>query len=403
MRRVSVAIFLIALAIRLVLLFGFHRYEFGHAETVMIAMSLARNGSFADPYSIPTGPTAHTAPAYPVVTAPFYMLFPDPRQADLARFAFNAAGTALLYALLPLVTEALGLGWRAGALAGILGAVIPLHYWVECANDSESSWTALFLVVAAVWFARYLKGGRQFGRDPRFAGCLWGVGLLLSPTVGPVLGGFLAIAAARRKLPLGWAVRFTAMLLAVLAPWLIRNAVMLGGPTFIRDNFGLELFISNHDGATALADVNYGMPYWRMSHPDASPEAALQVKTMGELAFERLKFKQALEWIRLHPRRFGALTLSRTFRFWFPQMPRMEWAFWAVTILAGFGWALMFQRARPAAVILGTLLATYSALFCVLQVTLRYEHPIWWVLVVLAAWPVSLIPHGGDAPVHHKS
>src|SRR5258708_4919991 len=61
-RRISLAIWVLAFAIRLTLVFGFERQELGRPEPVRIAVSLAKNGAFADPYEIPTGPTAHTAP-----------------------------------------------------------------------------------------------------------------------------------------------------------------------------------------------------------------------------------------------------------------------------------------------------------------------------------------------------
>jgi hypothetical protein len=389
-RKLCAAIFLLALGVRLTLLFGFRRVEFTRAETIKIALSIAQRGAFADPYIVPTGPTAHTGPLYPAVSAPFYMVFGDTEAADMARFAFNAIAASAGYALMPAVAEALGMGWAGGAIAGLLGALIPLHYWVECANDSESSWTALFVGLAVLWFARFLARPRPSTGSAARAGLFWGAGILLSPTVAPILAALLALAAWWRRIERRWLGVVALTTVAVLAPWTIRNAVRLGGFCFVRDDFPLELFVSNHDGATPLADLNYFRPYWKTAHPDSSVEAALEIRRIGELPFERKKRRQAVEWIGRNPRRFASLTAARWLRFWFPAVPRAAWAFWVVTVLAGAGWVLLFRRVRRAAVILFAVLAAYSAPFYLVQFTLRYEHPIWWALVLLAAWPLSL-------------
>ena len=96
-RSMSGLVLLLALGVRLTLLFGFHRYEVGRPEPIRIAISLAHHGGFANPYAIPTGPTAHTAPLYPMLIAPLYAIWGDTHRADMARFALNAlAGPILL-------------------------------------------------------------------------------------------------------------------------------------------------------------------------------------------------------------------------------------------------------------------------------------------------------------------
>lgn len=64
-------VFLLASGVRLV------RYQHwpgtcignGRNEIVRIAASLNEKGAFADPYMIPTGPTAHHAPVFPLLLA----------------------------------------------------------------------------------------------------------------------------------------------------------------------------------------------------------------------------------------------------------------------------------------------------------------------------------------------
>src|SRR5208283_3329804 len=105
--KASVLIFLVAAAMRLCLIFVFHHYEIGRKESLRIAISLARHGEFADPYSLPTGPTAHTAPLYPALASALYRMWGDTQDADYARVTLNTLAASAEYALIPMVTVAL--------------------------------------------------------------------------------------------------------------------------------------------------------------------------------------------------------------------------------------------------------------------------------------------------------
>ncbi len=386
-------IFGLALAARLVLLFGFHRYEISRPEAVKIAISLAERGAFADPYYVATGPTAHTAPVYPALIAPFYAWFGDSNRADFLRFAFNAAVASVGYALLPAIADALGIGWGLGVLAGLAGALIPLHHWPECMGQFENTCTGVFLELALLHFLRFLRSASFALSGAIRAGVLWGAGILLSPTSAAVLAALACVAAWKLRPRLTDAARWSAVaaavILAVLAPWMARNWAQRLGLTFVRDDLGLELFVSNQDASQAVAEVNFAASYWRRVHPHVSLQACLELKSIGERAFERRKLEQAIDWIGAHPGRFARLSMERVANFWFPPMPRFEWVFRAVTILAAAGWVLMWMRRRMAAVVLAAVLLGYSAVFTVVETSVRYQHPIWWCLVLLSAYAVG--------------
>jgi hypothetical protein len=77
--RAFVLIFLLSFAVRTVLLAVWvsnHEdfYRLG-GEIRRVAMSLLRTGQFADPYMIPTGPTAHPTPLSPALLALIYHAF----------------------------------------------------------------------------------------------------------------------------------------------------------------------------------------------------------------------------------------------------------------------------------------------------------------------------------------
>jgi hypothetical protein len=390
-KRYCALIFVLALAVRLTMLFPFHMYQVDRSEAVRTAISLARSGDFADPYVLPTGHTAHNPPLYPALIAPLYALWGDTLAADRARFALNAIAASVQYAMLPAIAIALGLGFWPGVLAGFGGALIPLHYWPESMGDFENTFSGLFLELMFWQFLRFLQAPSAEWRRAVKAGFLFGTGPLLAPTVAPVLAGFVAIGYTRlrppRKTAICWLVILAAATLATLTPWLARNYLQLGALSFIRDDFGLELFVSNHDGATPVAERNYVKPYWIAVHPHYSTAAALEVRR-GESEFERRMLSEAIAWIHAHPRQFVSLTVSRTIDFWFAVVPRFGWMLWVVTVLAAIGWLLLLRESAFAAICLGSVLLGYSAVFSLIETTVRYQHPIWWVLLLLTGWAV---------------
>lgn len=393
--KASALIFLVAAAMRLCLIFVFHHYEIGRKEPLSIAISLARHGEFADPYSLPTGPTAHTAPLYPALASALYRMWGDTQDADYARFTLNTLAASAEYALIPMVTVALGLGLGPGVLAGFAGALIPLQLWAECLGDFETTWVALFLEVATILFARWLRTPRLGWKGAAGWGALWGGGFLLAPSLLPVLVGFCAVGLWKRRPGFVAAVRwlgvFAITTLLVMTPWLMRNYLRLGGVFFIRDNLGLELLVSNHDGALPSLDENIHTAFFKQNHPSGSGKAARELRSRGELAFERQSLSRALDWMTKNPGGLATLTLARAGTFWVPRVARFRWMFAAAALAALASLVWLYRRSKFAAVILATILIAYSAIYYLVQNTLRYQHPLWWIQVVLIGWAVHAL------------
>src|SRR5690349_19579598 len=67
---VSLLVGLVALALRILLIFGVMRVpSIDWDEMELISRSIAETGQFANPYKLPTGLTAHHAPVYPFLLA----------------------------------------------------------------------------------------------------------------------------------------------------------------------------------------------------------------------------------------------------------------------------------------------------------------------------------------------
>jgi hypothetical protein len=392
--RISLAIYLVALAIRLTLIFGFHRYEIGRPEAVRVAISLATHGSFADPHDTPTGPTAHVAPIYPLFLAPIYAVLGDTRAADFARMALSAAVASAEYALLPWVAQSLGIGLLPGILAGAAGTLVPWHFWPECMGDFEVSWVAVFLELSVIFFARFLASPALKVASALRAGLWCGLGLLLSPGLLPVLLGLLALAIWRLRKPLlPWAALASAAALLTISPWLVRNYLQLGGLFFVRDSLGLELYVSNHDRAVPDVEETLQGPFYQAAHPHANPAAALEIGQRGELAFNRERLRRALDWIGHHPREFLLLSAARVRNFWFPPLrhPLHRYALWSLNLLALAGLVLLVRGNRWAALVVASLLLTFPVPYYFVYNYLRYQHPIYWVLLLLAGCLGSVV------------
>src|SRR5271156_4167836 len=68
--KVAIAIFILAFSVRIVIAFVTRAYaQPASGETAMVALSIAQNRGFANPFATPTGPTAHVAPAYTYLLA----------------------------------------------------------------------------------------------------------------------------------------------------------------------------------------------------------------------------------------------------------------------------------------------------------------------------------------------
>jgi hypothetical protein len=368
-------------------------------ETQSVASSLLRSGRYADPFRYETGPTAHVAPVYPLYLAALMQLFPDARAYGTARSLLSALAASVQWALLPLLATRLALPRRVGVLASLLAigtlAALPRH--VQVLLETQGAWEHVHAALALVGLcllAAHVLAGRRF--TPALAvayGAAWGASLLLAPSLAIVfalwlVGGF---ALAHSRAFLRFALLASAVLLATLAPWTVRNAVVMGSPVWGRDNLGLELYVANNDCAGPSFADNLRSGCHGATHPNVSAEEAQKVRVLGEVAYNRQRMADALDWVRSHPRRFGELSAERFLLYWFPvvQGPLTSLPLWTVSAL-GLAGAVLAIRARPlAAWLLGGTLAVHAIAYYFVQHLLRYRYPVLWISFLLAAYALE--------------
>jgi hypothetical protein len=175
------------------------------------------------------------------------------------------------------------------------------------------------------------------------------------------------------------------------------------GAAVIKDNFGMTLYASNNDCARPSLAEEIGDNCYQDHFPASSVAEALQLKTMGEVQYDKRQRDEALEWIRGHQRRFAQLTGARAVQFWFPRWAGGVYhrSLWLITALAFGGLALMFRRhPRPAMLVLG-IFFFYPLVYYIVVTDVRYRYPILWLSLLTAGYLVAAAIDQPAKDSHH--
>jgi hypothetical protein len=221
-------------------------------------------------------------------------------------------------------------------------------------------------------------------------GCCWGAAALLSPVVLSVFGTLLVLWLVwnRNSRGLHSAAVLAVCCGAMIVPWIVRNFVVLGSPAIVRDNFGLELAVSNGDRALPLNEENTVSDAFR--HPFTSHREGAIMQSMGEIAYYRMRSAEVRRWIEDHPGRFVELTLARIRVFWFtPTNSALKTIFFsALVVLGACGLVVVYRRHRKAAYVFATLWLVFPLPLYLVEISPRYRYPIDWMLWQLAGYAV---------------
>ncbi|HTM12761.1 MAG TPA: hypothetical protein VL127_07605 [Bryobacteraceae bacterium] len=383
-------IFAVSSLIRIVKVLAAPRPPGTHlSEMENIARSLAVHGIFADPYLLPTGPTAHTAPGYPLVLGLIFLLFGVGAAGETVSRMASAIVASIQYALLPRVSTALGLPRFTGAVAGLLAALAPYKGYVEGSRDSvDQPYVALALVLLFLYTWKAWSSPVE-AISPLARGLWWGLASLFSPILGFVFAAVIGYEffALRRHAGL---VPLVAAFAAIQAPWAIRNWMEFHAFVPTRSNFGLELRVSNRPESFALMEDNVSHGVMRRFHPGLNEEEARKVAAEGEMAYTRSAMADARAEIRRDPARFLRLTGERFWRFWLAPSRRFKTtaASTAITLLGLLGLCLL--PANSGTRLTWLILLTYPLVYYFIQVDARYTYPLGWIFLTPAVYAVML-------------
>jgi hypothetical protein len=369
-------------------------------ELGAIAISLMQSGQFADPYAIPTGPTAHLPPLYPFVISLIYRGLGLTPSAGYASRLLIAITASVLYALLPWIADQFGLSRQAGLVAGVVASLVD-RQWYYHAEYLAGIALALILVGFLQRWTRHWVG--------RYRSLLFGLGIgtafHLQPALLSVVVGCFAFElwwSRARRVATSLAVCALGILVACI-PWAWRNYATFHSLFFIRSNLGLELRMGNHPGAAATFEEMDAQPYTHYQHPKLLSGEAARVRDLGEVEYMRLAGQDALAWIRAHPGEFLSLTLQRVATFWGGPLHRPLAAarVTLLTLFAMWGLWLNFRTlTTPQRAVLIIPLVTYPLIYYLVAHMPDYKAPIDWILFVLAG---SLVWRGMSRPPAGRS
>jgi len=380
-------IFAVSSLIRIVKVLAAPRPPGTHlSEMENIARSLALHGTFADPYLLPTGPTAHTAPAYPILLGLIFLLFGTGVAGEIVSRIASAIVVSIQYALLPRVSTTLGLPRFTGAIAGLLAALAPYKGYVEGSRDSvDQPYVALALVLLFLYTCKAWSETIS----PLARGLWWGLASLFSPILGFVFAAIIVYEFFAMRRHEGLAPLLAAFA-AIQAPWAIRNWVEFHAFVPTRSNFGLELRLSNLPESFALMEDNVSHGVMSRFHPGLNEDEARKVAAEGEMAYTRSEMADARAEIRRDPARFLRLTGERFWRFWLAPSRRFKTtaASTAITLLGLLGLSLL--PASPGTRLTWLILVTYPLVYYFIQVDARYTYPLGWIFLTPAVHVVML-------------
>jgi 4-amino-4-deoxy-L-arabinose transferase-like glycosyltransferase len=394
---------LTALALRLVvvgfvyrdfLVPGRDHWEFGY-EMGKIAYSIANGHGFSNPYWIETGPTAMITPVFPYLMSSVFSLFGAyTKAAALAVLTFNSLVSALT--CVPIFFLARNtFGLRTAIAAAWAWAFFPYAVYFSASSMWYHSLVALLLTLLLL-IASYLENRTRLWMWAGF-GFLWGFAALTTPVVLavlPFLAGWVCYRLHRNgrnwKMP---AATTVFVLLATVAPWMVRNYRVFHQPVFLKDDFWMEVCVGNLGNATH---------WWNDSvHPAGNNAELAEFRQLGELGYMLKERRQAFAFIQSHP----GIYLWRSFR----RVVYMWTGFWSLrpeylrgepldlantffcttfTVLAMTGLHKALRSSRNAAMPYALVLFAFPLVYYLTHSEISYRLPMEPELVVLASFAV---------------
>ena len=367
-----VLIFFAAFAMRLAmmahLLAGFGASTFYlHNEVAHIASALVAGAGYSSPWSTAhIAPTAQQPPVYPLLLAGVFHIFGAyTRASAVVALTINAAAAAATAALLPYLAGRCLEDRRTGLLAGWIMALWPYEAILSLQLWNQA--LAGLALVAFVWMLVAVARSQR-GRDWFGLGCFCGATVLLNVAmILPLFCAFAAKARLDRR-----ALLALAGFLLLLTPWTIRNWMVFGRIIPLRDNFGFEVWVGNHEGLPLRHP---------MAYRGALPQADLRRADWNELVFLNRKTAEVKQYIKAYPWDYMRRCAWRVLEFWMTPEP----GYWLlVSLLSWVGALLAWRQEKSFALII----AAFPLVYYVTHVWPNYRYPIEPLLILMAAYAV---------------
>lgn len=358
---------------------------------------IARGEGYLNPY-VGT-PTAGWPPGYP-----FFLgaVFKASGEGIWQTYAAN-----IVLALLT-ITVVYGIGLklfdRRTALVGAAAAAVwPGQIYFTSLTLSEPLFTFLFalgvllLVLApdaGAWRGALLVA---FGLVTGAAVLTRGQALVLLPVALAVWG----LAGYRWKPAIAWTMLAAVVAGVCLAPWVARNQRELGSPVLLATNFGPNLWIGNHAGASGRMAIAEAEP--------PQPERGNLTQGEFEVAADKLALRRGLRYIVTHPTRELELAGTKVRAMYEADSTGLDWnsgytrgyyssqqtedalrgianSFWfGALVLAGVGLLASRMRLNGPLAVLPLLVLVWTATHLAFFGEPRFHYPIVFAFALLSA------------------
>jgi hypothetical protein len=388
-----------------------HGFDFAVGEAANVAISIARDGMFADTFARGSGLSAHFTPSMTLIAGGVYALLGVRTVAAELVLAALSIGLSLASGYLWYrVVREIGVP-RGGALVALaLFCLLPMNFGLEVV--AFRAWEgALAAAGAALCLLIALRLDRAAAPTWKaFTGLaiVCAVTFFVNQAIGLAVYGAMGLLLLRRFPVRRWpgAIGIAALCLAaVLAPWVIRNAVAFDRFIPLRSNLGLELSLANSPAATTGADEHAQfLQRLRTIHPLESKSAfRTMMQAGGEIPYADALGKEAKAWIAENPGTFAALCLHHLREFYFP--PAWQWNIytegaqavgprqalvWGLSVLGLLG-ALLLPKIYGSRALYPAVFVLAPALpYLIVQPILRYRYlifaPMLFCATVLLVW-----------------
>jgi hypothetical protein len=357
-------------------------------ENLRAGFTLAEKGYLGDPFSAPTGPTAHLSPVYPVIVAVADRVMGSERRAIRLLAILSALLASANAALLVALARRLRLPPASGVLAALVW-MFPFYSWIELSGEHETVLTTSAVLLTLWVLFGQLTLARRTRRDGAMLGAVTGVAVHFTPLILPMVLVAFATAWAARHVSISVPFLATAAItfVAAVLPYTMRNRAVMGSAFLVRDNLGLEVAVSNGDVAEPAAEDNIDAAMKR--HPYLSVDEAHRMRAMGEVAYNKSRLREGVAWIRTHPLPFLRLTAERAgYVLLFPRSNRLLQRGLATLLAIGFylGLAWLWRAGeRMTVAALGGAVAGYELIYLFVQHDIRYVYPMMWIQSLVAA------------------
>jgi hypothetical protein len=368
------------------------------AETGSVAAAIASGRGFSSPlYHIHTGPTAWFTPIYPYLLAGIFKIYGiySYRSDILIRSIDCAFSAFTCWPIAAMGTRAFGK--NTGQAAAWSWAALPSAVFFPVVWVWDTALAGLWMALLVAMTLK-LRGSRDMRWWVGY-GAMWAIGAEINPAVLSVLP-FLALWAIWPLRPdfaraARLAVAATAIFIAGLTPWAVRNYVVFHKFIPLRSNFGLELWLGNNP---AVPDG------WSPSqHPNDDLVEGTKYARMTEIPYMEEKQREGLAFMRTHPAVIAGFTFHRFENNWLGiwDAPADVWTHATpyakfiiasgplFSLLALMGALLAYRTQSEAAVPFGLVLLIFPLVFYFTHTSSRYRFPMDPVMEVLAVFAIA--------------